>query len=104
MPMLANMVAAVEAGSSSKNITIRIGDHVCVKWNDGVNYGARVTEMISDDKATDVGYHVQFDADQSKSIDPLTKAEHGTVRIFGRNLRSKMPLDPTHVCLKQTCV
>jgi hypothetical protein len=28
----------------------------------------------------------------------------GTVRVFGRNLHSRMPLDPTHVRLKRTCV
>jgi hypothetical protein len=29
---------------------------------------------------------------------------YGTVRIFGRNLHSRMPLDPTHVRLKRTYV
>jgi hypothetical protein len=28
----------------------------------------------------------------------------GTVRVFGRNLHSRMPLDPTQVRLKRTCV
>jgi hypothetical protein len=28
----------------------------------------------------------------------------GTVRVFGRNLHSRMPLDPTHVRLKRTRV
>jgi hypothetical protein len=26
------------------------------------------------------------------------------VRVFDRNLHSRVPLDPTHVCLKRTCV
>jgi hypothetical protein len=29
-----------------------------------------------------------------------TSLEYGTVRVFGRNLHSRMPLDPTHVRLK----
>jgi hypothetical protein len=32
------------------------------------------------------------------------KHNKGMVRVFGRNLYSRMPLDPTHVRLKRTCV
>jgi hypothetical protein len=38
----------------------------------------------------------------------LHHAEHGiiegTVRVFRQTLHSRMPLDPTHICFKRTCL
>jgi hypothetical protein len=48
--------------------------------------------------------HTGGEGGEGEAVDRGSYSQQVRCAFFGRNLHSRMPLDPTHVRLKRTCV